>query len=251
MHYHVSRGTQTYGPYTLADLQRYVASGHILLTDLAKNEEMTDWLPVGQILNPAVAGEAQAPPPEAYKEAYSGVAQPFYGAQPAVPFVSPNDFPDPPNLHWGLVLLFDLLTCGLFQIAWNLILSGWMRRVQPSSAAIFFYAIGYVTRIAYTAFYLPIWMETMRHVLAHDMTYKPHLTHTLFIYGLQFVAWVLRLVARFVMKANLEEHFNGPEPVGLRVNGIMVFFFGGLYLQAKVNEVNEIKQAIRYREGIR
>src|SRR6266851_5413868 len=50
MPYHVSRNGQTYGPYTLEDLQRYVASGNVLLTDLAKSEEMPDWLPVAQIL---------------------------------------------------------------------------------------------------------------------------------------------------------------------------------------------------------
>ena len=59
MHYHVSRGGQTYGPYTLADLQRYVASGHILLNDLAKSEEMSDWIPVGQILNTPPAADAK------------------------------------------------------------------------------------------------------------------------------------------------------------------------------------------------
>ena len=40
MPYQVSRNGQTYGPYTLEDLQRYVASGNILLTDLAKSEDM-------------------------------------------------------------------------------------------------------------------------------------------------------------------------------------------------------------------
>ena len=30
MQYHVSRNGQTYGPYTLEDLQRYVASGNVL-----------------------------------------------------------------------------------------------------------------------------------------------------------------------------------------------------------------------------
>ena len=46
MTYQVSRNGQMYGPYTLEDLQRYVASGNILPTDMAKSEEMPDWLPV-------------------------------------------------------------------------------------------------------------------------------------------------------------------------------------------------------------
>ena len=46
MPYTVSRNGQTYGPYTLEDLQRYVASGNVLLTDMARSDEMPDWLPV-------------------------------------------------------------------------------------------------------------------------------------------------------------------------------------------------------------
>ena len=71
-------------------------------------------------------------------------------------------------------------------------------------------------------------------------------------YGLNaisFVAWVVRIVARFNMKSSLEEHFNTVEPIGLRLNGVLVFFFGGLYLQSQMNRINEIKQAMRYRGG--
>ncbi len=46
--------------------------------------------------------------------------------------------------------------------------------------------------------------------------------------------------------SSLEEHFNGPEPVGLRLNGVMVFFFGGVYFQYHLNRINAIKQAARF-----
>ena len=42
MTYQVSRNGQLYGPYTLEDLQRYVASGNILPTDMAKSEDMME-----------------------------------------------------------------------------------------------------------------------------------------------------------------------------------------------------------------
>ena len=60
MPYQISRNGQMYGPYTLEDLQRYLASGNVLPTDLAKSEEMTEWLPVSQILG--TAGAADTPP---------------------------------------------------------------------------------------------------------------------------------------------------------------------------------------------
>ena len=46
MNYFIKRELNEYGPYTLADLQKYVASGNILLTDLCRSEGMADWGPV-------------------------------------------------------------------------------------------------------------------------------------------------------------------------------------------------------------
>ena len=60
MPYQVSRNGQLYGPYTLEDLQRYIASGHVLASDLAKSEDMQEWLSVAQILGTAGA-PAQGP----------------------------------------------------------------------------------------------------------------------------------------------------------------------------------------------
>ena len=50
MHYQISRNGQEYGPYTLEDLQRYLTSGNVLPTDLAKGETMTEWVTVADLL---------------------------------------------------------------------------------------------------------------------------------------------------------------------------------------------------------
>src|ERR1700742_3812362 len=104
MSYFVVRGGQQFGPYTLADLQRYVASGHVALSDLAYSEESGERVPVSQIVGGAAV---RVVPVE----------------QPQV--LSTGSYPDPPNLHWALVLLFDMLTCGLFSLAWNLVQAAW------------------------------------------------------------------------------------------------------------------------------
>jgi hypothetical protein len=247
MNYHITRGDQSYGPYTLADLQRYVASGHVLPSDLARSEEMTEWVPVSQILNPAGLPPAFEPPPAFGGGAppaspyQSGYAQtPGYPSQAPgyAPGALPSAFEDPPNLNWGLVLLFDFLTCGVFQLVWNFILSAWMKRVQPASQAIIYYAVGYGLQLINTGFSIPIFLAAMHHT---------NLSHHYGLNLLSFVAWVIRIFARFNMKSSLEEHFNTVEPLGLRLNGVMVFFFGGLYLQSQMNRINEIKQAMRYR----
>src|SRR5262245_7216158 len=81
MNYWVSRGGQQYGPYALADLQRYVASGNILPTDMARSESMNQWLPVSQIL---AGGGGQAPQPPAPQAATPQPQQP-QAQQPQAP----------------------------------------------------------------------------------------------------------------------------------------------------------------------
>ena len=241
MVYHISRGGQTYGPYTLADLKRYVESGHVLLSDMAKGDEMPEWVTVSQILNPS--GIPSVSPQEP-------VAVPTYpSAYPPQPVYAPvAQYPDPPNLHWGLVLLFDMVTFKLFQMVWNLIFSSWMRRVQQNSKALLYYAAGYLLGIVYTFMYLPSFMEKIRHIIANDPAFQPHTSHVGLMYLIGFAAWLLKLLARFDMKRSLEEHFNTVEPIGFRISGVLTFFLGGLYIQSQLNRINEIKQAIRYQQ---
>jgi len=221
MTYQVSRNGQMYGPYTLEDLQRYVAAGNILLSDLAKGEDMSDWVPVAQIL-----GSAAAPPAPAY-------AMPTpYPQQPVAAY------PDPPNLNWGLELLLGFLTCRLFVVVWNLVIASWANRVQPASKALIWYIAATVLFVLELGSSWTIVISLSHHV-------HPH--HSLLGNLIGIAAWGVRLIARFTLRDTLEQHFNGPEPLGLRLSAVMTFFFGGIYFQYKLNEINEIKQAIRYR----
>ena len=163
----------------------------------------------------------------------------MYASQP----VPPGLYPDPPNLSWGLVLLFDVLTCGVFQMVWNLIVAAWMKRVQPTSQAIIYYAVGYVLVLAYSGLSFPLFLGAMHHHVV--------LGSQIGVRFLGFVAWIIRIVARFSMKSSLEEHFNTTEPIGLQLNGVLIFFFGGLYIQSQLNRINEIKRAMQYRNYAR
>src|SRR5690348_8985963 len=129
MPYQVSRNGQMYGPYTLEDLQRYVASGNILQSDLAKSEEMAEWVPVSQILG------TQSTTPPSMPYAPAGYSQPTAYAPPA----TGSPYPDPPNLNWALELLLGFLTCVLFVVVWNLVIASWAKRVQPNSRALMYY----------------------------------------------------------------------------------------------------------------
>jgi hypothetical protein len=232
MLYHISRNGQNYGPYTLEDLRRYVASGNVLPTDLAKSDDMPDWVPVAQVLGMA---PPVVPPvyPQPLAPAYPGPWQPGVAV-----------YPDPPNLSWGLVLLFDFFTCSLFMWAWNLVVASWLKRVQPNSNAIFYY--GAATALAV----VQIALGSHTHITNiqpgfHWWTtyYTGHPWRNM----VGLALWIVRLIARFTMRSELEDHFNGPEPMGLQLSGVMTFFFGGIYFQYHLNRINEMKRLARYR----
>ena len=242
MHYQISRNGQMYGPYTMEDLQRYVASGHVLPTDLAKSDEMADWVPVSQLLS----GTAGPTPSPAGPSAY-GPPTPTPGYPPAYPpaaYGAPGAAIQggPPDLHWGLVLLFDILTCSLFQMVWNIILAAWFKRVSPASKALVFYIASAVLIVMVAIMKNALGIMVGLHGYGSGLHYSRH-AGSYGIYGLvASICWIVRLVARFTFRSELEQHFNTVEPIGLRLNPVLTFFFGGIYFQSQMNRINQIRR---------
>lgn len=201
MNYFITRDGQQYGPYILADLQRYVSSGEILLNDLALSEGMSEPLPVSQIIG--TISVTQSP-------VSSG------------PVSLAPDYPDPPNLHWALVLLFGVISCGLFISIWDLVLAAWMKKVAPQSKAIYYFGVSMGLLVA---IFMLSFLATLNH------------TRNPLVSIAQIVNLVVILIGRFSLKASLEEHYNSVEPMGLLLSGIMTFFFGSIYFQYHLNDI--------------
>jgi hypothetical protein len=220
MNYFIQRSGQEYGPYTLADLQKYVKSGSISPADMCRSEGMSGLLPVSQIV-----GNIPAPEP-------SQQASTVYGGAGAATGMNVGSLPQPPSLHWGLVLLFGVLTCGIFLIIWVFIQAAFVRKLDAQSKA-----IGWL--IAYLGFSIGL------RAVAGGMSAASHNDLT----WLSVLAWVggvaCHLVAVFSMKASLEEYYNSREPIGLQLSGVMVFFFATLYFQYHFNEITERHKAMR------
>src|SRR5262249_10356395 len=115
MEYRLKRGDQEFGPYSLSDLQNYLQTGHVAATDLAFSEGMTDWVPVSQVL-----GDIPFPP--------AMQANPELMAAETVKL--------PPNLHWALLLLFNLFTRYFFNIVWAIIQANWARKLVGKNNAL-------------------------------------------------------------------------------------------------------------------
>src|SRR6266478_6955473 len=127
MNYFIKRDLQEYGPYTLSELQRYVASGNVLLTDLCRSEGLSDWVPVSQVIG-NIPVPVAAPAPTAASAAAAAAAL----------------YPAPPSLHWAIVLLLTIVTCGLFLWIWALVEAYWVRKVQPESKGMILWAFAVV-----------------------------------------------------------------------------------------------------------
>ena len=243
MHYQISRAGQTYGPYTLDDLRRYLGTGNVLPTDLAKSDEMAEWMPVSQLLTAAPAYNAPAPG-VSQQPAYSGQAF----AIATGPALAGSPYPDAPNLPWGLVVLFSVLTCFvLFTFIWDIVIAAWLRRVQPSDKSL----LWYLGAAGVLAFKWLVGFVLAAMFFSHQAGSSSFLTPRFF--GLAALSKVatfavigLIVTGNFVKRASLLEHFNGPEPVGLELNGVMTFFFAPWYFQYHLNRINALKQAARY-----
>jgi GYF domain 2 len=211
--YYIYRSGQQSGPFSLADLQNMLATGQLSAQDYARTEDSASWVFVSQLLDTSAI-----PPPVPATPAY-GAPGSLTGAPP----VSGSLYPTPPNFHWVFVLLLTLVTCGLFAWVWLFVEASFVKRIDRGSNAILYYAIAVITTLG-GGFYAGF-------------------THSQGIQGLASIAGaVLAITGHYSIKGSLEAHYNREEPIGLRLSGVMVFFFNVLYFQYHFSEIARWKQ---------
>jgi hypothetical protein len=212
LNYFVTRDNQQYGPYTLTELQRYVTQGNILLTDMARSEASGEWIPVQQIVGNINVPQSATPPGNGQASAYPGQGLSAPSAAEMQPVAAL-----PPGLHWALVLLFGILTCGIFSTVWMFIQAGYIRKFRPESNAIVLYAIG-ISLLIFAGVFSG--MDESRDVLAPLIN----------IGGV-----VVLIVGHFSLKASIEEVFH------IHLSGVMTFFFSVLYFQYHFHRIRNAR----------
>jgi hypothetical protein len=198
MGYLVKRGDQNFGPYSLTDLQRYVQSGNVLLDDLTQSEGITDWVPVRQVLG-------DIPITTSTPTTMTAVT-------PAAELV-----PLPPNLHWAILLVINILTRNLFNLIWALVLANWSRKLSGDNKALVLVAM------------YPAGMIAGMIALSVRV---PAVGGVLILAGL-----VVYLFGIFAIREAMEDYYNSRENIGLKLSGVMTFFFSSVYLQYHVNRI--------------
>jgi hypothetical protein len=244
MKYYIKRDLNEYGPYTLAELQRYVAQGNIALSDLTRSEGLTDWVRVSQVLGtipvtpPApVPSSVSAPAtaPVAAGMVYGGAAP-----QPALSQVVPQVVPGtvPPDFHWALVLLIGFF-CGLFTIVWLFIEAAFVKKLRPQSNSLAF-LIGGIS-VQFGSMFTG-WVGIVALAATGSNEPAPPLIPILVLALGGIAGVVLQFVGIFKMRSALEEYYNTVEPINLRLSGVMTFFFSVYYFQYHFTRIAEWKR---------
>lgn len=123
-------------------------------------------------------------------------------------------FPAPPKLHWSLVLLFTVITFGLFLLVWMFVLSSWARKVDPESQATAFFA-GHVF----------LYLLSLVFAASSSSAFKSFELPLLLGSCIPFYAGV------YSIRRTMLDHYNKVEAIPLEVSGAMTLFFALLHLQ--------------------
>jgi hypothetical protein len=215
MNYRIKRGDQEFGPYSLADLQRYVQTGHVGIEDLAQSEGMSEWIPVSQVL-----GDIPVPPAP-QMDAYGGMGAYDPNARQIVPL--------PPNLHWGWLLLLNVLTRSYFNIIWAFIQANWARKLSGKNSALVLISM-YPAGVICGGVAIGL-------AKVEDMSGLAGFGGLLVFAGL-----ICMVFGTFQIRSAMEDYYNSVENIGLVLGPVMTFFFGIIYLQYHINRIARWKK---------
>ncbi|QOF81584.1 DUF4339 domain-containing protein [Variovorax sp. 38R] len=229
MDIHVNRNGQGFGPYEESEARSLYARGNIAETDWVWRDGMAEWQPARQFFGERamLSGAPPIVPPHPFP-AHQPPPVPGYVAPPSS-YANQTARPEeklPPKLHWALVLLFTVLSFGIFGVVWLFIQSSWIRTIDSRSNATM-YLIGYVVLASIGAIV--------------DASSESSDTQSLG-WLLQIPSYVLFYCGYYSMRRSMLDHYNSVEPIRLNLSGAMTFFFSMLYLQHHMTRIAKWKE---------
>jgi GYF domain 2 len=205
MNYYVARGGETYGPYSLETVQKYLAEGSILATDMARQDGSQDWVPLRNLLNLPATTQSSAYPP-------------------------------PPSLHWILVFVLNMITSGIFVIVWIFVQARWIKSIDRSSTAIRDYILGMLLGVCGVVACASIVLISVGTGGISEERVSAAGIGSLGLGLTVLSAFVIagaifHFRAIFGMRTSMLTHYNTVEPINLKLSAIMTFFFNVFYFQ--------------------
>lgn len=148
-----------------------------------------------------------------------------FGQPPAPRGQSARDaYPAPPKLHWALVLLFGILTIGIFLIVWMFIQASWARKINPASNA-----------TAQLSGYL--FLFVLSEVIGAGSSDGLKSVSLLLLLG----SYVAFYFATYSIRRTMLDHYSSVEPMQLKLSAAMTFFFSTFYLQYHMTRIADMK----------
>jgi hypothetical protein len=247
MKYLIHRGGQQYGPYSVEELRQFVASGNILSSDMAWAQGMPAWVSVSQILGGAPAPAAAPAPAPAPAPSYQAPGPAF--AQP--PAAAPASYAPanhaspapggglmPPSLHWALVLVISIF-CGFFALVWIFVQASFVKKLDPNNKSIMMFILSFVVGIGG----MIVMMAVGGAAVAMGARGQAALPLMFLLYPIVcLLPAVFGLLGVFGMRRSLLNYYNTVEPIGLRLSGVMTFFFAIFYFQYHFMRIANWKQ---------
>jgi hypothetical protein len=223
--YWLARAGQQYGPFSLDEIKQRAEQGQAEPSDLIWTEGMAGWEPLSKIV-PARRAPAPppVPPPVAPPAASYPLAAPATNLAAGYPVAAaaPDTNLIPPSLHWGLVLLFSCLTCGIFGWVWAIKEASFAKKLNPRTNAPMFMLLGIAAIAVMIVFQILFFV-------VDDPNVKILLGMIVFLGEIAF--YVLFLLSTFQIRSAMVNYYTTVEPIGLRMSGAMTFFFNILYIQ--------------------
>jgi hypothetical protein len=178
----------------------------------------------------------QQPPysqPYPYGQPQPWGQQPYPGAP--LPPQAAMMGPVPPAMHWVLVWVIGAFTFGLFILYWIFKQANFVLTIDPQSKARTLYLAGIGLEVVYVL--LVIAGVAMS---GTNSTLGPALMG---IGGICMLAAVVCIImGHFSIRASMLKYYNTVENIGLRLSGVMTFFFNILYFQHHFTRIAEWKR---------
>ncbi len=222
MKFHVNRDGTGFGPYEESEARSLYAQGNIVATDLVWHEGMAQWKTAREVLGEPPMAASTMPPP--VPQAHPPSPMPGWVAPLPRDAAAMQGQPLPPKLHWGLVVLFSLLSFGIFAIVWMFLQSSWVRKIDPQSNATK-YLIGYLVLA----------------VIGGAMGESEAVGTKGMGVFLQLLSFVFFYCGYYSMRRSMLHYYNSVEPIALRLSNAMVFFFSMPYLQYHMTRIAKWK----------
>ena len=136
-------------------------------------------------------------------------------------------------MHWFLILVLTCFTCGLAGFVWLLREALFVKKIDAASKAV--------------VYWISLLVAMVVQVVVSIMGRSPDsmsaaATTSSIVMLLNIVIMVIGLVMVFSMRKSIVTYYNTAEPIGLRLSGVMTFFFSILYFQHHFSRIIRWKQ---------